>query len=68
MNGFIEEVWENIWRGWTPILMTGLLFLGFSMAKKFASLGVSPLTTFMAFFLGCTLVPLSLPIFVTLRK
>ncbi len=66
--GFIQDVWENIWRGWTPILMVILLFLGLTMAKKFASLGSSGLTVFLAYLLGCTLLPLSLPAFVALKK
>ncbi len=66
--GFKEELWENIWSGWTPVLMVILLIAGLTMAKKFASLGVSPMTVFFAYLLGCTLLPLSLPTFVTMKK
>lgn len=68
MGSFTEELWETIWTGWTPVLMVGLLFLGLTMAKKFASLGVTPLTVVLAYFLGCTLVPLSLPLFIMYIK
>lgn len=68
MGSFLEELWENIWSGFTPIIMTGLLFLGFNMARKFSSLGVSPFTTFLAYALGLTIVPLSLPVFLIYKK
>ena len=68
MSGFWEEVWNNICAGWTPVLMAGLLILGINMAKKFAELGVSNSTVAIAYLLGCTVIPLSLPVFVTMRK
>lgn len=68
MGSFIDELWESIWTGWTPVLMVGLFFLGLTMAKKFASLGTGTLTIVLAYLLGCTLVPLSLPFFTMMRK
>lgn len=68
MSGFWEDVWNNIWTGWTPVLMAGLFILGLTMAKKFAELGVSNSTVFVAYLLGCTIIPLSLPVFVTMKK
>lgn len=68
MGSFVEEVWENIWSGWTPVIMAVLFILGVSMAKKFASLGVSNSTVFLAYLLGATVVPLALPVFSTIKK
>lgn len=65
---FIQEVWEQIWTGWTPIIMVGLFIAGMEMARRFASLDVSPLTTAIAFILGATLIPLSLPVFSVIKK
>jgi len=65
---FLEEVWENMWKGLTPVIMVGLLILGISMARKFSSLGVSFPTVVLAYIGGCILIPLSLPIFTTLKK
>lgn len=62
MSGFIDDLWESIWSGWTPIFMVILFFIGLNMAGRFASLGVSQLTVVLAYVLGGTLFPLSLPI------
>jgi hypothetical protein len=68
MSGFIDDLWESIWSGWTPIFMVVLFFVGLNMAGRFASLGVSPITVVFAYALGCTLVPLSLPILTMVIK
>jgi hypothetical protein len=63
MSGFIEEYWQSIWSGWTPIVMAGFLLLGLKLGGWMAGYFNGPIIWAVAKFGTPILLPAIVPLF-----
>lgn len=68
MGSFIDEYWESLWTGWTPVVVVIFFLVFLKLSGWFAGYFKTPPIWFIARFLTPFILALSVPFFSILAK
>jgi len=68
MNGFFEECWENLWSGWTPIVVVIFFIVGIKIGGWISGYFNTRAIWFTTKFLLPFIFAACVPFFATLSK
>ena len=68
MSGFWNEYWENIWVGWTPVIMVLFFIVGIKLGGWISESFTTPYLWFITKFLLSFILAGCVPFFSTLQK
>jgi len=68
MGSFIDEYWQTLWTGWTPVVVVGFFLMGVKLSNWIATYFNNPVIWFFVKFLLPFVLALSVPFWATYLK
>lgn len=68
MSGFLDEYWENLWTGWTPVVMVIFFIMGIKLGGWMSGYFNTRIFWFTTRFLLPFMLAGCVPLFSTMKK